>query len=206
MQRPNLKFFFVILINCYFNIKCREDWRKIKVPLGSIEPDTAMVNEGNSITFHCGSRMAVTWTFSSDNIPMNQKKSTSLQDLTLFDLEEQNSGSYYCNGANFTAKSFLIVLPHASAHRVTPSWIETAEGSSVTLTCSGMKGVEWFGVHLHNQSKSLNDNTLTLHNLQRKHSGLYYCRNKMNYQGKVTHSNARLIVDGYVELISAELF
>ncbi len=176
------------------------------VPLGSIEPDFAIVKVGNSITLHCGSRMAVTWTFSSDNIPIYQENSSTFQDLTLYNIKEQDSGRYICEGTYFMAKSLLVVLPLDSLYyMVIPTWIETTEGGSVTLACRSMKGTEWFGVHLHNLNKSLNGNTLTLHNLQRKHSGNYYCRN-VNFDSQIKHTKARIIVDSYVELIPADLF
>ncbi len=200
MELSHLKFNFVILSNCYFNTLCK-DWRRIVVVLESLKPELALVNVGNSITLHCGSRMAVTWTFSSDVIPIYQESSSTLPDLTLNNLEEQNSGSYTCQGTNFMAKSLLVVAPLDSHYyTVIPTWTETTEGNSVTLTCSSMKGIEWFGVHLHNINKSLNGNTLTLHNLQRKHSGNYYCRN-VNYDKEIRHSKARIIVDSYVELV-----
>ena len=200
MRRSHLKFNFIIVINCCFNT-IWGDWRRIVVPLGSVEPDFAVVKAGSSITLYCGSKMAVAWTFSSDIIPIYQEMSTTIQNLTLHNLGKKHSGPYTCFGANFTAQSVLVVIPQDSPfYMVMPTWIETTEGSSVTLTCSSVKGIEWFGVHLHNINKSLNGNTLTLHNLQRKHSGNYYCRN-VNYDKETRHSKSRIIVDSYVELL-----
>ena len=135
------------------------------------------------------------------NVRKNRRKDQVKKSMIVFNLEKKNSGRYFCYGTNFTAKSVLVVIPlEVHLYKVTPTWVDITEGSSVTLACNSIEGIEWFGVHLHKQSKSLNGNTLTLHNLQRKHSGHYFCRN-VNYFGTITHTYASIIVDGYTELI-----
>ncbi len=63
---------------------------------------------------------------------------------------------------------------------VVPSWIEISHESSATLTCGSITPVIWFSVHYSNQSKTVTENTLTLHNLQGEHSGPYVCRGTIN--------------------------
>ncbi len=87
---------------------------------------------------------------------------------------------------------FYEVLPtwvDTPLYEVLPTWVKTTAGSSVTLICNSLNDTEWLGVNIENQDKTLEGNTITLRNIQIKHSGNYYCRN-VNYNKEVHSQNS----------------
>ena len=102
-----------------------------------------------------------------------------------------------------------------------PSWVEISAGGSVTLLCGSDGPVERFSVHISHQDKLIKNKTLTLFNLQRKHSGQYFCRGTQyeryqqwsvhddyddhrddeEFRPLVFHAYSMVIVDGVVNRV-----
>ena len=96
-----------------------------------------------------------------------------------------------------------------TAEGVIPSWVEAKEGNSITLRCGGsIKPVEWACVHFDNKTKSIDNNAITLYNLQKEHSGRYFCRGiKTNSDLKKTifHDYAVILVDSFIVFVFMNL-
>ncbi len=89
-----------------------------------------------------------------------------------------------------------------TAEGVIPSWVEVKEGNSITLRCWGsITPVEWAGVHFDNQTKSIDNNSITLYNLQKEHSGRYFCggiKTNSDLKKTVFHDYAVILVDSFI--------
>ncbi len=124
---------------------------------------------------------------------------------TLTNLQLNDSGYYVCEGRigrEFFKTLSLIKVMDETAIGVVPNFADVKEGSSVTLRCGGStKLVEWNSVHYINQTKSTNTNTITFHNLQKEHSGRYFCRGitifGSDLKKTVFHNYALILVDSY---------
>ena len=159
--------------------------RKLNLFLGKILPDFAIIFENNNLTLYCGSSSPVNWSFvqisgSDLESPVPGGHPVGYKNITLVNLQEEDSGYYYCRGyidyLPFTERSFVIVVRTSSSGFVVPNWVEVREGTSVSLTCGSLKIAEWYSVNFYKQNTSIVGNTLTLHSLQKEHSGRYFCR------------------------------
>ncbi len=188
------------------------NWRRMELLLGQVHPMDVLVLPGANVTVYCGSSFPVYWGFLYKNnsginvpFPINDKQHLiGDRNITLTNLQLNDSGYYTCEGRIgrelFRRSSFIEVMDE-TAFGVVPTWAEVKEGSSITLRCGSTKPVEWISVHFINQTKSINNNTITLHNLQKEHSGRYYCRGTetdSDLKKKVFHNYAVIQVDSYV--------
>ncbi len=184
------------------------NWRRIELVLGQIYPMDVTVLPGANVTVYCGSTFPVHWKFlytdyTGINVPfpINDKQHL-IRDrhITLTNLQLNDSGIYICEGhkgRELFNRTSRIQVGDETAIGVIPNFADVKEGSSVTLRCGGStKPVEWTSVHYINQNKSINNNTITLHNLQKEQSGRYFCR---SFSGlEVYHNYAVIHVDSYV--------
>ncbi len=151
---------------------------------------------------------------------MLSKHILGFKQLTLVDLDFNDYGQYLCSwtrgGVRFEAyaivwifsPSYFAVFGYFSEFgRVSPSWIEVSQNSSVTLTCYSTIRVYWHGFHFQSLKKKFQNNTVTLYNLQKEHSGEYICRGGHNFSIDghfiMFHARARIIVDGDITRIDS---
>ncbi len=193
-------------------VALQRDWQRIQVYLGIITPYVgANLMVGDSITVYCGSLSAASWSYylpTEYSIqPVSGRHYVGYRSIKLINLLNNDTGIYVCQGnyrrSYFSIKFSVHVWQNVPNGLVVPSWVEVSGGSSVTLTCGSITPVMWFSAHYNNQKKTVIGNTLTLHNLQGKHSGYYSCRGTLNQDGRMTifHSSSRVIVDGYLDLV-----
>ncbi len=193
-------------------VALQRDWQRIQVYLGIITPyGGANLMVGDSITVYCGSLSAASWSYylpTEYSIqPVSGRHYVGYRSIKLINLLNNDTGIYVCQGnyrrSYFSIKFSVKVWQNVPNGLVVPSWVEVSGGSSVTLTCGSITPVMWFSAHYNNQKKTVIGNTLTLHNLQGKHSGYYSCRGTLNQDGRMTifHSSSRVIVDGYLDLV-----
>ncbi len=186
-------------------------WQYIVVPPEHVEPDFAAIPIGGSLTLYCGSTSQVNWThlgpngdYILSNSGSTQKYIIGYAQLKLLDLDKAGAGVYTChgaiNGTPFTCGAYVAAKKRLFYTELIPTWADVPLNGTVTLTCGSSKRADWFGVHIHEQNKIIGFNTLTLLNLQRKHSGMYACRGVFPGQGhkNIFHSFTRIIVNGYV--------
>lgn len=216
-------FSLVIYISPFASSK---DWRKVSVYLGHMKPPYASVFENTPVTIYCGSTSKVTWEyrpqigssinrtafFIIDRIAVPKRHLQENKKITLVKLTRDDSGLYSCKGktgmlmGTFIREMELKVYKEVPNALVLPTRIEVSAGSTVTLRCGSLKPVEWFSVHFRVQNKSMIGNTLTLYNLNKKHSGRYVCRGSgANTEGVfVFHRDSIIIVDPIISQSSRE--
>ncbi len=192
------------------SLGCNRDWRRIEVYLGSIVPSDVIVPERGEVIARCGSLSPVEWSYSPrrllrDNFrpPVSRRHRRGHKMIKLTKLTVRDSGFYYCHGttneSSFQNSLMVTVTNEVPDEIVSPSRVEVSRGKSVTLTCGSVKPVEWISVNYYQQKKSIADNSLILHRLQKKDSGLYYCRGLDGFWNRIFHTSATIIVDGYVK-------
>lgn len=206
----------IFIFDCNLGFVFGKDWRRIVVYKKSIQPQSVKLLENNQVTLYCGSTTSrAYWTFSpnisspfANHRPRSEITSQHSQGfnwITISKPLENDTGYYFCKGTHkfraFQDFTFLMVYKETPLGLVLPSWIEVAEGDSVTLACGSVKPVKWFSVHFHDQNSTTQGNSLTLHSLKKEHSGRYSCRGIDNdsLQYRVFHGYALIIVDGYAE-------
>ncbi len=178
-------------------------------------PYAVVMFEGNTLTIYCGSSSQVNWTFHHDydlnynatrGFPVSSNHIIGYKNITLVNLQKKNSGDYYCHGMvkndTLLMSIYVLVMDAPLLGDVIPNWIEVSDGESVTLICGSARPIEWYGVHIHTQNKSVRGNRLTLFNLKRQHSGLYLCWGYA--EESLFHSEAKILVDSLVVRISEE--
>ncbi len=192
-------------------------WENIVVFPTFVKPERVKVLKGSSITVYCGSSSPVNWSFVPvQNIFSQSGHLTSLpkrhrqrnKSLTLFDLSLKDTGMYYCYGVHsnkkFVSPLYVSVNVSPNDGTVYPDWVEAPINGSVTLTCGSSAPVTWYSVHWRKLQKRVVNNSVTLFNLQKEHSGRYMCRGvkKLNSQdsrvANVFHSYAIIMVDSFV--------
>ncbi len=192
------------------SLSCGKDWHNIQVRLGSVVPDYVMVQEGASVIARCGSVTQVWWTYTNHvhrrpKLPVPSRHRRGYKTIILKNLLKEHSGFYYCHGLNenrsFQIHLRVMVSDKVLTGKVLPNWVEVSLGSSVSLTCGSTKPVEWLSVNYYHQNKTTTPNILTLHDLQKNHSGRYLCRGYDRYWGETFHSSATIIVEAYVEYL-----
>ncbi len=209
----------VATVFVYFLLQvCGKDWQYIDVRLKSLQPNGIVyLSEGSLLTIYCGSVSPVTWSFLSftENYwgPIVNRHLKKYRSIQLNNLKLNDSGHYNCHGMNGSARFVVNVQVQVLFNRsyglsglVIPSWVEVPENGSVTLQCDSEGPVEWKTSHFHQVRRKIEGKTLTLYNLQTKHSGRYMCRGRMRYpfkvrnpkRNRVFHSSAVVIVDGTV--------
>ncbi len=198
---------FSLLCNSFITAHGR-DWQRISVRLGRITPTRATLHERSSIIIRCGSSSQVNWTYATfmDHYAesLSNKHDNNNESLGLLDLLYNDSGFYYCEGLKgrrpFLSWFTLNVWQITPFGLVVPNWIEVSKGDSVTLSCGSFNEVLWFSIHYYEQNKTVGHRTLTLHNLQEKHSGPYTCRGTF-FNRKLFHYSSRIIVDGSIDIV-----
>ncbi len=221
--------YFVWFTYCVISNSANEMWQ-IDVPYSEVVPDIIKVLENSSVTIYCGSTSPVHWMYAGKNLdlisryePLLPKHLQSPKQLTLHNLSRSDIGFYSCLGTNgdtiFSTLFYVIVFNSSIPKTImVPSWVEISAGGSVTLLCGSDGPVEWFSVHISHQDKLIQNNTLTLFNLQRKHSGQYFCRGTQyeryqqwsvdddyddhrEFRSLVFHAYSNVIVDGVVNRV-----
>lgn len=189
-----------------------QNWQKIDLPFGHISPPFAVLAlKGTTLKIYCGSSSPVNWTYLNyemhsieRDVPVSSKHKKGYKSISLFNLQETDTGDYYCHGminkVSFSLHVYVAVLDRKVTGQIIPSWIELRGGESITLTCGSDKPVEWYGVDINTQNKSVQANNITLYNLSGQHSGRYFCR---GYDGEsLFHATAMVLVDSFVVRIS----
>lgn len=202
----------------YITLIIATNWRVIDLYYKDVVPKSVGVFEQSSVTFYCGSSSPVGWSYKSyfssldRHQPILQKHLVGSKQIALNDLNEEDSGLYYCNGtyadgyflSHFEVKVYKTFIPFGN---VVPDWIEIVAGGNLTLTCMSNLNVEWFSKYFSDQDKFIWGNSLNLFNLQKKHSGVYACRGFKNdnlggdLKPRVFHSQAIIIVVGIINRI-----
>ncbi len=188
-------------------------WEKFNLYPGRVLPRFANLLTGSSFQAYCGSDgEIVNWKYTdfitNDLQSVSKKHFIGYKSIILKDLVQNDSGIYACEGHIYNA-DFVNGLPVNIWHEVhkghvVPSWKEVSKGNSVQLTCGSLSPVIWFSVHYTTQNKTAEDNVLTLHDLQRKHSGPYACRGtKRNEFNKliIFHATSVVVVDGTINRV-----
>ncbi len=184
-----------------------KNWDSILVFPTFVKPDRLKVLEESSVTVYCGSSSAVYWSFVSIQdgfYALGHLTSLSAQhlqrnrSLTLNNLLLRDSGMYYCNGT-YSNRKFVAPLPvwvkeSPEYGSVYPNWVEAPVNGSVILTCGSLEPVMWFSVHWRYLQKHVGNNSVTLYNLQKEHSGRYVCRGVM-YPFILNHQNFSIITN-----------
>ncbi len=197
-----------LVITSLTSVLC-SNWRKIELLLLHISPPNgAIVFQGSTVNVYCGSTSPVNWTFHHNyelanydiGLPISNRHIKGDKNITLVYLKIEDTGDYYCHGLAdnhyFISQIYIEVVSVAIIGEVIPNWVEVKEGSSVTLTCGSVKPVEWFSVNIEPQNKTIQGNTITLHNLKKEHSGRYLCR---GIDGEIVfHISSVILVDSYV--------
>ncbi len=178
---------------------CR-NWRTIVVKPTWVVPFRVHVLEGTPVKAYCGSFSPPQWIFGNSRV--NKKHETHNNSITFHNLENNDSGIYYCHGTlheNMTFRNYFVMFVRTSVGfgEVLPDYLEISQNDSVTVYCGSTNPVEWFGVHFKDISKVEKANKLVLKNLRREHSGRYFCRG-VNLAGKIFHSQVIIIVDANV--------
>ncbi len=203
---------FVLQIYFIASSTC-EDWQTINIYNKMVVPNRIYTIENSSVTIYCGSSSPVYWAhhFNGPYWPNIEDRHTlGTNQITLNKLLQRDSGFYYCNGVHegqaFNVSALMIVYDRVPKSKVVPNWVEVLEGSSVTLYCGN--SVEWFSVNFGSQNKTIRNNTLTLYNLRKKHSGQYVCRGVDRFKmsrhpfTSVFHSVALIVVEGVVRRVN----
>lgn len=191
-------------------VYCGNSWHIIEVGSAQVRPSHVEIREGTPVRAYCGSMSEITWTYNSKcveipqcpSVALDKRHLLGLKKVTFIDLKVNDTGYYTCHGDDygvpFTAFIFIEVQRQAKYGQILPTWIEVPVGGSVTMTCGSLKPVKWISVHIEDQNKTVDGNTLIIHNLLRKHSGRYLCRGVTDLK-KVFHVYALVIVNGVVE-------
>ncbi len=197
------------------------NWGVIDIYYKEVVPLSVEVFEKSSVTLYCGSSSPVQWmympSYCSTYQSILQHHLKGSKQITLQNLKTVDSGLYYCNGTyeGGTFSSFVDLIVHKGfvpKGRIVPDRVEIAAGGNVTLTCSSNDKVEWFSEHIAHQDKIIGYNYLELFNLQKEHSGLYFCRGThyqynelwdLDFMPHLFHSSASIIVDSTINRIKA---
>ncbi len=192
------------------------DWLQVIIDPTDVIPEDFDILEGTPVKSYCGSLSPVVWTYSrNENVGEGDIDISSRDDplpsgfrlgnntVILTNLSELDSGSFNCIGTyhdhekrtkRFRNWFSVKVWSEIQVGLVLPSIIEVSESENVTLTCGSTKQVEWFGLTLPDQQKSVTNNTLTLWNLSKEFSGPYICRGTL-ISRKIFHSRSIVLVD-----------
>ncbi len=216
-------FYSTLIISAFYFVTSsgRRNWQHIEVYLGEVIPKYVFLEQNSSVTLYCNCKAsAVRWTFRNAYLarhvgagPVPNRHFRGSKQLTLINLKLEDFGRYFCGwtsgGRNFESAALVWMLTNNVGElykynfgKVSPSWVEVTKNSTVTLTCHSVMPTEWFSVHFLHQSKLIQDNSITLLNLQEEQSGEYICRgsNPYNISNRhfVFHAKSRIIVDGVI--------
>ncbi len=187
--------------------------REVWLRYGQIRPVITEIRVGQSATLFCGSFSPPEWIYCQSEVDIIYRCSRiglspgpyvlERNKLIFMDFESEQEGWYYCRGTYpdkrpFRAATYVSQYTNARLGEIVPSFIGVPKDSTITLTCGSEGLAEWFGSNLHNMRSMTVGNSLTLNNLKKEHSGLYFCQGTM--KNLVFNAIATIIVDGYTNV------
>ncbi len=205
------------------SLRIPRDFSEIEIRHGELIPAPgADVLEGSTVKGTCGSLQPVTWTYTinfneefgydfeivdgiyvylGNNDPLPGTNIQHNNTIILTNLRVSDSGYYHCfgtyrtsSGIDYFQVSFNVHVHTAAPFgSVLPSVTHVSEGDNVTFVCGSSRGVEWFFRPI-GQEVHLANNTLSLHNVRKDTSGLYFCRGFLRNRG-IFQIHAMLLVD-----------